>query len=424
MRKRKVVLTLTRSSLSSLRSTARSVSIKGAANDEAVLCTSDKTYQLRLAESSNSFLLAPNPKPVAPNPKKRKADEEPASTPTKAAEPASAEETADPQTSEAKADEESAEPKEPKPTLEVQASVAAYFELIRSAPRTGGLLALLSARPHHGSAEATPAVAETEPAEEETAADGEAPVASRQRLSMAELEQEVQCSAAELRQALQKLRAIEIEGGWCVLDPQLEMDIFECILSLCVEHEWPLTAVPTDECVRRSLDQFPAFDEGSIRHCMRTHSTQAAAAWDAWLSAPSNATIALCPEAISRFRARALLTESEVWPEDDFLAAWAENLPAGLEADPKHLAGLAVLLPPPPDTEEKPRLQSLPLSALSPVARTRFQALFGLKRNWTLEELTPYVRDLLDPEASPTKLVLLHARSVVANDGSVSYVAR
>ena len=38
------------------------MSIKGAANDEAVLCTADKTYTLRLAESSNSMLLAPKTK--------------------------------------------------------------------------------------------------------------------------------------------------------------------------------------------------------------------------------------------------------------------------------------------------------------------------------------------------------------------------
>ena len=37
-----------------------SVRIKGAPNDEAVLCTADKTFTLRSAESSNSFLLAPN----------------------------------------------------------------------------------------------------------------------------------------------------------------------------------------------------------------------------------------------------------------------------------------------------------------------------------------------------------------------------
>ena len=36
-----------------------SLTIKGGRDDDAALCTADKTYTLRLAESSNSFLLAP-----------------------------------------------------------------------------------------------------------------------------------------------------------------------------------------------------------------------------------------------------------------------------------------------------------------------------------------------------------------------------
>ena len=40
-----------------------SVSIKGGRADEAVLCTEDRTYTLRLAESSNTILLAPDRAP-------------------------------------------------------------------------------------------------------------------------------------------------------------------------------------------------------------------------------------------------------------------------------------------------------------------------------------------------------------------------
>ena len=73
-------------------------------------------------------------------------------------------------------------------------------------------------------------------------------------------------------------------------------------------------------------------------------------------------------------------------------------------------------------------------SALLPRARTvaglplqpkeRFKYLFGVKREWSLDELAPYVKPLLEPGKDATKLVLQHARSVYANDGSVSYVSR
>ena len=39
-------------------------------------------------------------------------------------------------------------------------------------------------------------------------------------------------------------------------------------------------------------------------------------------------------------------------------------------------------------------------------------------------QLIPYVQELLEEGASSTKLVLQHARSVVAHDGTVNYVAR
>ena len=364
--------------------------IKGASTDEAVLCTSDKTYALRLAESSNNFLLAPK------TAKKRPLDDALEAVADAALNPAAA---------------ENAE------SLRVQASAGAYFELIRSAPRTGSLLALLSAWPHGGSE------AEQDAATADEAGSGET-AAVKRRLSLAELETAVQSSAVELRRALQEARALEVDGGWCVLDPQLELDILECILSLCVEHEWPLSAVPTAQCVALTLSEFE-FDEASIRHCMRTHSVHASDEWDTWLAAAQLETISLSPEAISRFRARALLAEADSWPKDKFYEAWGEALPAGLTPDPAHLAGLAITLPPAAGSEdEEPRLQGLPVSALSPVAKERFKALFTLKRSWTLDELTPYVNDLLDPGASATKLVLFHARSVVANDGSVSYVAR
>lgn len=365
------------------------VSIKGGRNDEAVLCTADKTFMLRLAESSNVMLLAPN------TGHKRKQRDETTATEEGAA-----------------GDEEA---------LEVQASVSAHFEIIRCAPKTGGLLALLSARPHLGASD-------TEPAEA-------APDASTSpsRLTLAELEVAVQASGAELRAALRKARALAVNGRWCVLDGQLEQDIMEALLSLCTEHEWPLNAVPVRNCVELCCEQFAGFDELSVRHCLRAHSAQSLpadgpAAWEAWVNAASLEELALDPSAISCFRVRSLLSMCDVWPKDKFFEAWADALPAGIEPDEALLAGLAVFLPPadahPSESNPTPMLQALPLSSLSLVPKERFAQLFKVKRNWRLDELAPYVQDLVDPSMAPTKLVLHYSRSVTANDGSVTYVSR
>ena len=153
----------------------RSVSIKGTRNDEAVLCTLDKTYMLRLAESSNVMLLAPTTEKKR---KQREEQEEPASE------------------ADADAGQESEK-------LEVQASVSAHFEIIRCAPKTGGLAALLSARPYTG-ANDSESTASLDTAAAAASAD------AHRHCSAAELEEPevtVQASSAELRTAWREARA-------------------------------------------------------------------------------------------------------------------------------------------------------------------------------------------------------------------------
>ena len=128
------------------------------------------------------------------------------------------------------------------------------------------------------------------------------------------------------------LCALCVDGGWTVLEPQLEQDIVESVLSLAAEHEWPLHAIPAAACVAQCLaGEAPGFDDLSIRHCLRTHSTAADAPWPEWLAAPDLPTFALDPPAICRFRARALLATSDAWPVEQFHEAWADSL--GVVAD-------------------------------------------------------------------------------------------
>jgi hypothetical protein len=74
-------------------------------------------------------------------------------------------------------------------------------------------------------------------------------------LTLAELENAVQASAAELRIALRDSRALCVDGRWCGVDAQLELDVMEIALAQCVKHEWPLSAVPVAECVAGCLEQ-------------------------------------------------------------------------------------------------------------------------------------------------------------------------
>eukprot|EP00962_Isochrysis_galbana_P005043 scaffold1386_cov119-Isochrysis_galbana.AAC.7 len=61
---------------------------------------------------------------------------------------------------------------------------------------------------------------------------------------------------------MQRYRAIEVRGRWCMLDPQFETDVVESILALAVEQDWPLDAIPLADAVSY-LE--PQIDETAVR---------------------------------------------------------------------------------------------------------------------------------------------------------------
>ena len=219
-----------------------------------MLCTATRTYLLRLAESSNTLLLTPGQLPKAP--------------PTEG----------------------------PPATVTISTSASAYYELVPTAPRASSLPELLALCPYRAPRLPADGDMDVEGAEVE----GAQPAA---RLTWAQLEAAVQCSGAELQTALQRARALEVDGGhWCILEAQYEQDICSSLLDLLVEKEWPLDALPLGEAVEAMVDS--GFDELAVRHCARTLSTSRLSSWAEWGGAMRQETLALDVEAMCRFRAQ------------------------------------------------------------------------------------------------------------------------
>ena len=352
--------------------------MKGQLNEEAVLCTADKTYSLRLAESSNSCLLGSEAQP-----EQRGCTKYCCMTDNKLS-----------------------------TVIKLQAFASAHLEIMRRTPRTGLLRTLLAICPYAGRGREQVAPS--------------SPTKTGRRLTLEDLEDLVQASTAELRAALRDARAFCVDGGWCLLDTQLELDTMECVLALYVERGWSLAALPTADCVTACLEQgTDGFDDLVVRHCLRTHSTLAAAAWDEWVAAFDAPTHSIDSAAVCQFRARVMLTDCDVWPKERFLEAWEESLPPGIVLDARQLDGLAVSLAPSDSLSVGEEfVQSLPLNSLPLAPKERLAALFKVKRAWVIHELAPYLGDILEPGKTAEALVLQHARSVAATDGSVKYVSR
>mmetsp|Transcript_67011 Transcript_67011/g.111355 ORF Transcript_67011/g.111355 Transcript_67011/m.111355 type:complete len:414 (+) Transcript_67011:111-1352(+) len=377
-----------------------SMSIKGGVLDEAVLCTAEQSFVMRLADSSNSLLLLDTSPDVM-----TKAAEHKVAEPRDTAESRKDENvhTLDPDAAQAIVATE----------MKISARVQEHFEMIQCSPRIGCIGEMLRACPYAGEN------SDGAPMASEGAGEGNsAQVAHKMRPSMENLEGACQCSIAELRRTLQSKRAFPIGDRWCTLEEKYEQDIIDCIMALLVEREWRLDALPISECVNALTEQHK-FNGDAVRHCLRTHSVFRSAPWLEWISCTSAEHIAIDERMLAQFRARTLLMQSTIWPEDVFLEHWQESLPSVINPEASDLAGLAVIV-----DEHGPKVKALFAEGLSSAPLVRFATLFKFKPSWSLIELVPYLNDILEPGCTEEQLVLQHARSVVANDGSRSYVKR
>ena len=358
------------------------VTIKGPAGDEmglaaAVLTTGEKTYLLRKAENSNTLLLVPPPLRAA-------AAAAAAGGPSRA----------------------------------VVGSATYHLQLKDVAPRLQVLRNLL--RPYRGEGDDGAAAMGRDAAAAASGGGG----AKRRKIvhpprwkgyTTSELLGAVQCSPAELTRALENIGAFELPGPggrWHVLDDSVKIQAFDLILSLVVEHDWPLDAVPEEECVRRVVD----FPRHVVVQCLRLHGEK---------GGPQQKTWHLDPRKVRRFKAVQILTGregegggrgnakspvgGEEQPLDEFMASWTASLPLNVAPDAADLAGLALQR----TTAGKRTISYFPEHMLSDSPQERFKQLFLARAKWSLAELEPYVSALLTRMVgvSQADLLLKYTRS-------------
>eukprot|EP00741_Cyanophora_paradoxa_P009940 tig00000157_g9629.t1 len=272
------------------------VSIRGSEDEEAVLCTSSRTFQLRLVESSNTTLLF--------RPRGESDDAE-------------------------------------KKGAEVTSAVTGHLEIVEIAPRTEKLRRLLLERPYAGpepdAVRRLDDGALDEAAEEPAEADGAEGAGEGRRVrrrtgegrpqrrglyTFAELRGHVQASDEQLRAALRELHAFEVDGYWRVLDPNALREAMDLLLLTAVERDWRL-------------------DELSLREALEALASDV----DALVLEHTGAGGDLFRVDLDRvcvFRARQLLAAGPRMRLDDFVEAWRGCVPEGARPDLALLRGLAI----------------------------------------------------------------------------------
>ncbi|KAI8123704.1 hypothetical protein FF38_08718 [Lucilia cuprina] len=348
---------------------------KGGLNEKVVLCTDEKTYDVKTAEISNSLLLVPDLKFGAAT----------STSPLKS--PRTANNTSLERSLNESADDD----------LEIERKLEQrkilkifheYFECREIKPRFRKMGDLLQLTRYSG------------PENEEC-------IDRKLLFSFEQLLDTVQCSRKEFIEGLRLYRAIEYEGWMRVLECEYEYRIVNLMVGLIAENSWPLDEVEREETIT-ALDGIAP--KQIVEGLFDLYTTE---------SKGKDNRYTYNEELVARIVAQNILQPGLKFRVDEFLSTWQEALPEGMKCEEKYLKGLGIF-----DKEGgTPCVRSLSEENLPLNIHDRMRLLFKTKAKWTLDEIEPYIECFTTPVLSVSSLMAKQARSLMEN-GVRYYVAK
>ncbi|EEH52035.1 uncharacterized protein MICPUCDRAFT_53535 [Micromonas pusilla CCMP1545] len=426
------------------------MAFKGAPDEEAVLCTRDKTYAVKRVETSNTLLLLQppgglgdddddddddaegaegadgdrgTPEPIAKKPRKSAPSPKPRDPPET---PAEACALALSQQKDAGGASDPNDPKRAKKDITAFAQASSHLELTLIAPRLDAMWARLQSEPHvyagpererelddADAEEGEEDVAAAE-AEEEGDADaanedgaprrgGRSSSSSNRGFDLEDLVENAQASEMEIIAALDEGPAFVLDGKWRGIEPSYLAHVMDVAIVNAQVEGWPLTKIPEKDAVEKLAED--GFPEAVTQHFLRAycHPNSADASWSV------DAT------KVCVAKASGLLDEPVAasgggggggggpggggvnagrWRLRDFVERWRESVPEELRdvVDASLLRGLALVdKTAGVDGSENAFVRPFRADRLPKTPKERFHALFTLKPRWTMDELEPYV---------------------------------
>eukprot|EP01100_Stratorugosa_tubuloviscum_P001576 TRINITY_DN1354_c0_g1_i1.p1 TRINITY_DN1354_c0_g1~~TRINITY_DN1354_c0_g1_i1.p1 ORF type:complete len:385 (-),score=134.26 TRINITY_DN1354_c0_g1_i1:138-1292(-) len=252
--------------------------IKGSKNDEAVFCSSNKTFTMKLVECSNSILLIPD---LEQN-------------------------TIYNQNNQNNQNNHQNNHQNNKKIESIQFN---HYELIQIKPKLENLKNLLK------------------PFKIDDSNDDNNN--KSQALTFEQLSKFVQCSDFELKTALLEIGAREIKGHWYVFDEQLLNELLEMIVATIIEQDQSFDNVDSSK-LAQSLNEYPI---DCIEWCLDIYSTNRDNLTLCW---------SLDFKKIAIAKAIQLLSLTNKWPFEEFERAWRESLPQIVVIQHDWLKGLAI----------------------------------------------------------------------------------
>lgn len=350
--------------------------IKGGLHEKVVLCSSDKTYEMKEAEISNCLVLVPD----------LKFGQQTTTSPLKVSKN-NINRSLDTSNEEENAMENNAPRRlEHVGILKV---FNEYFELRPIKPRFRKLYDLLQLTRYSG------------PENEDN-------IDTRYLFTWRQLLDTTQCSENEFQAGLNLMRAIPLGRHIRMFSVEYEHRVVSLMLDLIDENSWPMDEIDREVTIT-SLDGI--VPKEIVTGLFETYTEP---------SADKPGKFKYNEEFVCQIVARHILQPSMRFHKEDFMTTWQEDLPAEIRIKEEYLKGIGIV-----DHYAKPvSVISLNEFLLPTGLHDRIKVLFSAKAQWTVDEISPFLATFLTGQQTVAAILMKFTRAMKLPDGQRVYLEK
>ncbi|KAI5638352.1 sister chromatid cohesion protein dcc1 domain-containing protein [Phthorimaea operculella] len=346
---------------------------KGDPEENVVLCTDNKTYDVKEAETSNSLLVIPNLLFAAST-----GLDETIKNNSMECDSDNSFDKSNNSLNKSTESDEGAKPPRQIEYKDIANTFFTYYELKPCKPRLSKLQKLLQPTKYQG-------------AELEYAVD------KSKLLNYDAIFDQIQASRAEIDEELEKIQAVNIDGYYRLLEFDYEFRVLSYMLDLIDENSWPIDKISREI----TLDSLKELVPLPILEAMFQYYTEKS------IEEEGVQYYKYDQDKVCRFLARVLLKSAGRFNLAEFLQAWKDSVPDGMITSESLLSGIALI-----DKTTTPQvIWGFSESDLPEEINERFKILFQTKPKWTVDEISPYVECYTTEKMNVNALLTKYARA-------------
>jgi len=220
--------------------------------------------------------------------------------------------------------------------------------------------------------------------------------------SLADFQEYVQASDAEILKYLDRIDAIEIKNRWRLLSKRLYTAVLEDVLISIEELGLSVDSVSLDEILTKTTD----YPKDIVRCVIKMFSERGDDSKDVFKLSEKKICLFRVDQAVNECKDKALGKELVIKMVES-------TIPDEMKMNEDYLNGKYISK----NEFGKEVLEPFDETQLSVEAKTRFAQLFDFKDTWRKEELEVYLKTLLEAGDNFDKLLLKHTRAYTEKVG-------